>query len=35
LRRQQGVRGRQRAEAEFGIDAIIAQTLAVYREGSP
>ena len=32
LRRRMGERGRLRAEAEFGLDAVIAQTLALYRE---
>ena len=32
MRRRMGERGRLRAEAEFGLDAVIAQTLALYRE---
>lgn len=32
LRRQMGTRGRARAEQEFGLDAVIRQTLALYRE---
>jgi glycosyltransferase involved in cell wall biosynthesis len=32
LRRRMGARGRARAEAEFGIGAVIDQTLALYRE---
>lgn len=32
LRRQMGARGRLRAEREFGLDAVIQQTLAIYRE---
>jgi glycosyltransferase involved in cell wall biosynthesis len=32
LRRQMGVRGRLRAEQEFGADSVIRQTLALYAE---
>jgi glycosyltransferase involved in cell wall biosynthesis len=32
LRQRMGERSRLRAEAEFGLETIIAQTLAVYRE---
>lgn len=32
LRRQMGRRGRERAEAEFSQERVIAETLAVYRE---
>jgi glycosyltransferase involved in cell wall biosynthesis len=32
LRRQMGARSRVRAEQEFGLDAVIQQTLALYRE---
>ncbi len=32
LRQQMGARGRARAEADFGLDSIIARTLGVYRE---
>ena len=32
LRERMGARGRQRAEAEFGLDSVIRQTLAVYAE---
>jgi glycosyltransferase involved in cell wall biosynthesis len=32
LRAQMGARGRVRAEQEFGLDAVIHQTLALYRE---
>lgn len=32
LRRQMGARGRARAEQEFGLDAVVQQTLAIYRE---
>jgi len=31
MRRRMGACGRQRAEQEFGLDAVIAQTLALYR----
>jgi glycosyltransferase involved in cell wall biosynthesis len=34
LREQMGARGRARAEQEFGLDAVICQTLALYREAS-
>jgi glycosyltransferase involved in cell wall biosynthesis len=34
LRTAMGTRGRLRAEQEFGLDAIIAQTLALYREAT-
>lgn len=34
LRRQMGVRGRIRAEEEFGLTKVIQQTLAVYAEGA-
>ena len=32
LRASMGARGRERAEREFGIDRVIDQTLAIYRE---
>lgn len=32
LRRRMGEQSRVRAEMEFGLDTVIAQTLAVYRE---
>jgi glycosyltransferase involved in cell wall biosynthesis len=32
LRRRMGARGRTRAEAEFGLPAIIERTLDLYRE---
>ena len=32
LRRRMGTRGRVRAEQEFGLDAVVEQTLAIYRE---
>ena len=32
LRQAMGVRGRARAEREFGLDVVIGQTLALYRE---
>lgn len=32
LRQEMGARGRIRAEQEFGLDAVIQQTLALYRE---
>ena len=32
LRARLGARARALAEREFGLDAVIAQTLAVYRE---
>lgn len=35
LRRRMGARGRARAEQEFGLDAVIQQTLALYTEAVP
>ena len=35
LRRRMGEQSRMRAEKEFGLQTVIAQTLAVYREVSP
>lgn len=32
LRRMMGLRGRARAEQEFGMDGVVDQTLAIYRE---
>lgn len=32
LRRRMGAQSRLRAESEFGLETVIAQTLAVYRE---
>lgn len=32
LRRQMGGQSRMRAESEFGLETVIVQTLAVYRE---
>jgi glycosyltransferase involved in cell wall biosynthesis len=32
LRRRMGEQSRIRAEKEFGLESVIAQTLAVYRE---
>jgi glycosyltransferase involved in cell wall biosynthesis len=32
LRQQMGARGRARAEQQFGLDLVIQQTLAIYRE---
>jgi glycosyltransferase involved in cell wall biosynthesis len=32
LRRTMGVRGRARAEEEFSLDSVVAQTLSLYRE---
>jgi len=32
LRARMGARGRERAVAEFSVDRVIADTLAVYRE---
>jgi glycosyltransferase involved in cell wall biosynthesis len=34
LRARMGAAARVRAEAEFGLDAVIAQTLALYREAA-
>jgi len=34
-RREMGWRGRQRAEAEFGLDRFVRRTLAVYHEVAP
>ena len=34
LRRTYGLAGRRKAETEFGIDRIVAQTLALYENGS-
>lgn len=34
LRRRMGVRGRARAEQEFGLEAVIQQTLALYDEAA-
>ena len=34
LRARMGARGRARAEQEFGLDAVIEQTLALYREAT-
>ena len=34
LRQQMGTRGRLRAEQEFGLDAVIQQTLALYAEAA-
>jgi glycosyltransferase involved in cell wall biosynthesis len=35
LRARLGAAARVRAEAEFGLDAVVAQTLALYREARP
>ena len=32
LRRRMGARGRERAVAEWGLDSVVAQTLALYTE---